>query len=136
MSANSAKGHGTSLEAARERAILALLSERTLGGAARRCGVNERTLRRWMSDDEDFKKQLAEARRAAFAQGMQRVHALTTAAVDTLAALLKSNMPPSVRLGAARTIAELGLRQYDTDVILRRLEELESKTQLPSTGRW
>jgi hypothetical protein len=38
----------------RERDILALLSERTIGTAARRCGVNECTLRRWLAGDETF----------------------------------------------------------------------------------
>jgi hypothetical protein len=42
------KGHGAKSDAVREQAILALLSERTIGQAAARCGVNERTLRRWL----------------------------------------------------------------------------------------
>jgi len=45
----------------RERAILALLSERTMGQAAARCGVGERTFRRWLTEDSEFK---AEALRA------------------------------------------------------------------------
>ena len=39
-------GHGSKPEAVRETAILALLSEKTIAAAAKRCGVNERTLRR------------------------------------------------------------------------------------------
>src|SRR4249920_3765509 len=45
------RGHGAKSAAVRERAILALLSENAIGAAAQRCGVNERTLRRWMADD-------------------------------------------------------------------------------------
>ena len=55
-------GHGAKPEAVREQAALALLSEKTIAAAARRSGVNEKTLRRWMADDEAFKKELAEMR--------------------------------------------------------------------------
>jgi hypothetical protein len=30
-----------------------------------------------------------------------------------------------VRLGAARTVAEIGMHQYDVDTILRKLENIE-----------
>ena len=58
--------HGARSEAVREGAIFALLTEKTIGAAAERCGVNERTLRRWMAHDESFKLALAEARRATY----------------------------------------------------------------------
>ena len=102
MSVNSLKGHGASSESVRGRAIVALLSERTLGRAARRCGVSERTLRRWMSDDEDFVKQLADARCATFVDGMQRVQALTSAAIDTLAALSDNHASTLARTQTGR----------------------------------
>jgi hypothetical protein len=60
------RGHGTKSASVRERAIVALLSENTIGAAAQRCEVNEKTLRRWMADDEAFKQELATARRAMF----------------------------------------------------------------------
>jgi len=85
-----------------------VLSEKTIAAAAKRCGVNERTLRRWMTNDEGFKRELADARRAMFQAGMHRVQALTAQAVETLEALMRPKMPPAVRLGAARTVAELG----------------------------
>jgi hypothetical protein len=46
-------------EAMRERAIGALLSEKTLAAAARRCGLNEKTLRRWLAEDAGFKQAFA-----------------------------------------------------------------------------
>ena len=39
--------------------------------------------------------------------------------------LMKRNMPPNVRLHAARIVAELGIHQHDADTILRRLDEIE-----------
>ena len=119
-------GHGAKSEAVREQAILALLSDKTLAAAARRCGVNERTLRRWMADDEEFKRELTEARRLMFQSGMNRVEALAVRAVDTLEDLLDAKKNPSVRLGAARTLVELGLHRHDPETILEKLDEVEA----------
>ena len=119
------KGHGAKTEATRERAILALLCERSLGAAAARCGVGERTLRRWMAEDETFRMELAAARCATFEAGMNRVQALAVRAVNTLEDLLDAKSYPSVRLGAARTLVELGLHQHDAATIMRKLENIE-----------
>lgn len=108
-----------------ERAIVALLSERTIGAAAERAGVSERTIRCWMTED-GFREQLADARRAAFQAGMSRVQALTAEAVETLAALMAPDVSPAVRLGAARTVAELGLYQHDAELITSKLAALEA----------
>ena len=67
--ARDSAGHGAKLEAVRDRAVLALLSEKTITKAATRCGVNERTLRRWLADDDDFKAAHAEARQTMFQTG-------------------------------------------------------------------
>ena len=128
-------GHGAKSEAVRERAILALLSEKTITGAARCCGVNEKTLRRWMADDDEFKRDLADARGAMFQAGVHRLQALTAVAINTLETLMGPRMPPTVRLGAARTVAELSFHQYDEDTILRRLDEMEAHRRAQQRGR-
>ena len=120
---------GAKSDAVRERAILALLSEKTLGAAAGKCGVNEKTLRRWLAGDEAFKKAYTEARQATFEAGMGRIQALTVRAVETFEELLDDKKHPNVRLGAARTVAEIGIHQHDAETILRKLEEIEAAQQ-------
>jgi alpha-beta hydrolase superfamily lysophospholipase len=120
------KGHGAKSAPARERAILALLSERTMGRASARCGVGERTLRRWLTEDSEFKAEYEAARYAMFQVGMSRVQALAGRAVETLEDLLGAKQYPAVRLGAARTVAEIGMHQYDADTILRKLNKIEA----------
>ena len=88
--------------------------------------MNEKTLRVWMAEDEAFKQDLAAARRAMFETAMNRLQPLAAQAVDTLAALMRESAPPSVRLGAARTVAELGIHRDDADTILRKLGEIEA----------
>jgi hypothetical protein len=115
----------------RERAILALLSEKSIGAAAERSGVNERTLRRWLSDDPEFAVAYDEARQATFTAGISRIQALTAKAVDTLDDLLDAKNHPAVRLGAARTITEIGLHQHDAATIMRKLADIEAAQQKP-----
>jgi hypothetical protein len=47
-------------------------------------------------------------------------------AVDVLDDLLTATKAPAVQLGAARTITELALHQYEAQTILRRLTEIEA----------
>ena len=119
-------GHGAKTAAVRERAIVALLSERTIERAAQRSGVGERTLRRWLVEDDAFKAEYEGARRATFNAAMSRIHALTARAVDTLHDPLGDKKHPSVRLGAARTVAEIGMHQHDAETIIRKLGEIET----------
>lgn len=130
------RGHGAKSEATRARAVLALLSEKTVTDAAKKAKINESTLRRWLSDDEAFQAQYAEARKAAFEAGMSRVQALTGKAIQTLDDLLDAKDYPNVRLGAARTVAEFGIHQHDAETIMRKLSEIEERQrqQYPRRG--
>ena len=119
-------GHGAKTAAVREQAIVALLSEPTLGQAAARCGVTERTLRRWLAEDA-FNAEYEAARRSTFQAAISRIPALTVKAVTTLDDLLGKTKPPAVRLGAARTVAEIGMHQYDAETILKKLDDLEAR---------
>ncbi len=109
----------------RERAVLALLSEKTIAEAAEKARVNEKTLRRWLSDDEAFQAEYAAAREAAYQAGIYRAQALTGRAMDTLEELLDAKKYPNVRLGAARTVAEIGIHQHDAETIMQKLDEIE-----------
>jgi hypothetical protein len=120
-------GHGAKTSAVRDQAILALLSEPTIAQAATRCGVDEKTLRRWLTDDAAFQAAYEAARHATFKAAISRIPALTVRAVETLDDLLGTSKPPAVRLGAARTVAEIGLHQHDAETILRKLDDLEAR---------
>jgi hypothetical protein len=109
------EGHGAKSEAVRERAVAALLGERSIARAAKRSGLNEGTLRRWLTEDEAFKTAYAIARRAIFNESMDRIQIVARRAVETLEDLLSATKHPSVRLGAAHTIVELGLHQQDAE---------------------
>ena len=110
----------------RNKAILALLNEKNIPRAAAKCGVCERTIHKWLSQDEAFQADYAAARQATFEAGMSRVQALAGKAIDTLDDLLDATDSPNVRLGAARTVTELGIHQHEAETILRKLDEIEA----------
>jgi hypothetical protein len=112
---------------------LALLSERSILAAAKRAKVSERTIRRWLEEPE-FKAEYDKARRAVFDVGINRVQALTAKAINTLDALLDASKFPSVQLGAARTIAEIGIHERDAETIMRKLDEVEAAMQRRQAG--
>ena len=102
-----------------------MAEQRRTRKAAAKAGVSEKTLRRWLADDEAFKADYAAARRKTFEIGMGRVQAAAGRAIDTLEELLDDTDHPNVRLGAARTLAELAIHQHDADVIMSKLDEIE-----------
>lgn len=120
------RGHGAKSAAVRDKAVLALLSERTITLAAKRAGVNESTLREWLALDTSFQADYQAARQATFQTAMSRIQSISVRAVDTLDELLDEKNPPAVRLGAARTVAEIGLHQQDAETIMRKLDEIEA----------
>ena len=94
MTGKNRAGHGAKTAAVREQALAALLSEPSIGKAAAACGIGEKTLRRWLTDDKAFQAEYEAARRATFKAAISRIPTLTVRAVDTLAALLGDKDPP------------------------------------------
>ena len=110
-------------QAVRDEAILALLSERTIAIAAKKVGIDESTLGKWLTTDEAFKAEYAAARQAAFQAGMSGVQRLTAKAIDALEELLDDTDHPNVRLGAA---AEFAIHQHDAETILEKVDQVEA----------
>ncbi len=107
----------------REKALTALLESATITDAANICGLNEKTLRRYLEDPE-FQKEFRTARRMIFEQNIVRLQSLHAGAIDTL----KRNLTcenPSVEVRAAQIIIEGNRKDFETLDILERLEKIE-----------
>ena len=122
-------GHGAKSGAIRDRAIVALLSERGIDEAAERCQVSERTLRRWLAEDSDFQEQYKNARTAVYEVAINRVQGMVGRAVTALEDLLDAKDFPGIRLGAAKTIIELAIHRDQAERLERRIGELEQIQQ-------
>ncbi len=111
----------------REKALTALLESATITDAANRCGLNEKTLRRYL-EDAVFQKEFRAARRVVFEQNIVRLQSLHAGAVDTLERNLTCENP-SVEVRAAQIIIEGNRKDFETLDILERLEKIEDEHQ-------
>ena len=83
-----------------ERAIIALLSNRSVEEAAKACNTPVRTMFRWLKERE-FNTAYRQAKRSAFGQAIARLHYFTSAAVTTLGkVMLDPATPPATRVRA------------------------------------
>jgi DNA-binding transcriptional MerR regulator len=118
-----------------ENALNALLASASITEAAQKCGLSEKTLRRYL-DDADFQKEFRAARRMVFEQNIVRLQSLHTGAVDALERNLNCENP-SVEVRAAQIILEGNRKDFETLDILERLEAIENEhnKQIEANGK-
>jgi hypothetical protein len=117
-----------------EEAIVALLSTRSVEEAARACKSPTRTLFRWLKEPA-FDAAFRAAKKAAFGQGIARLHHLPSAAVSTLGkVMLDPATPPSTKVRAADSILNHTIKAIETEEIEARLAELERSADQTKSG--
>jgi hypothetical protein len=111
--------------------LMALACGATVEAAAGKAGVSRSTVSRRLADPE-FCQQLQEVR----AEMVQRTAGMLTAAageaVKTLLELQKGTVPHASRLGAARSVLEIGIKMRESADLEARLAAVEA--QLASTN--
>ena len=111
--------------------LLALAAGKTITDASIAAGLGERTARRRL-DGPDFRRRVAEARTEMVSRALGKLADSMTEAADTLRQLLRAE-GESVRLGAARSVLELGNKLRESVEIEARLQALERQIDA-STG--
>src|SRR5687768_1591881 len=106
--------------------ILALACGANVEAAARKADVSARTLFRRLKDPV-FRKKVDDKRAEILSRSSAMLSAGCSEAVRTLLALQTENASPTVRLGAARAVLELGIKLKETVELDKRLGELEAK---------
>ena len=117
------KGHGEKKTRKDEQTIAALLACPTIATAARKVGISETTLWRWLQDPE-FQSQYRKARQHAVQHSIGALQRATTAAVETLERNLTCKTP-TVEVQAARVILEQAIKAAELDDLIARVEEIE-----------
>ena len=108
-----------------EALAVALAAEQTLRDAAAAVGLSERTAtRRWA--DAAFRRHVAELRGEMVARSLGRLADGMAEAADVLRRLLASKNE-RVRLGAARTLLEWGVKLRESVELEERLRALEER---------
>lgn len=114
---------GEKLTAKQERAIAALLSERTHDDAAKKANVNPRTLRRWLQLDA-FRAAYRDGRAAAFDGVLLSLQRLGEKAVEALGRGITGNASAD-EIRAARVVLEFAFKGIEMYELADRLAAVE-----------
>jgi HEAT repeat protein len=118
---------------AEDSLLMALACGATVDSAARQCKLCVRTVYRRLKDP-DFRFRLQELRADMFQRTAATLTAAGSEAVRTLLELLKSANPPATRLGAARSVLEMGMKAREFAELEDRLAALEGQAELNANG--
>jgi hypothetical protein len=118
-------GHGQKLSRKKEQAIAALLSQPSIGSAAKKVGIGEKNLFRWLQLDE-FKQAYKTARRQVIDQTISQIQSVMSEAVQTLLDVMSDGAAPSsAKVSAALTLLDIGFKVVEIEDLESRIEKIE-----------
>jgi hypothetical protein len=109
-----------------DQLLLLLACGATLESAARQAAVGLRTAKRRAADPE-FQRKITALRWDMVQRAVGMVTAAMAESVKTLIVLQKETVPSSSRLGAARTMLEIGMKLREQNDLEQRLAALEEQ---------
>ena len=113
----------------RQQAVLPVMAAApSLAEAARISGFNERTLRRWL-DDDDFRAELARLRQESAELARRELQGLMLRSVSVLAEAM-DGPDQALRLRAARYALSFAVRVYETEKLSKDIQDLEDALSL------
>ncbi|HLN32419.1 MAG TPA: hypothetical protein VK395_32120 [Gemmataceae bacterium] len=112
----------------REEFLFALVLGAAVEGAAKSVGISKRTAYRWLADPA-VKARLCKMRSERLERSSTMLTVAGLEAVKTLLTLQAANQPAPVRLGAARSILDFGMRLREHADFSQRLAELEAEVE-------
>ena len=119
-----ATGHGAKWPRKLETAVACVLSEPTLKEAAKKAGIDEKTLKAWMRRPE-FADLLREGRQRAFNLALSRLQAVSLKAVAAAEKALRDKNP-GPRLRAAGLVLANALKAAELLDLDERLAAVEA----------
>ena len=120
-------GHGEKRSRKQEEAIAALLSHSSIPDAAKAIDIGEKTLWRWLKED-DFQGAYMRARMEVVRHAVVQVQTCMNEAVETLRGVMTNvDGPASARVAAARTMLDMGFKAVEIEDLNERLRRLEEK---------
>ena len=109
-----------------QKAIAALIRSPTVEAAAEAAAVGYSTLRRWLKEDMDFQQEYQAALAGLMADAAAEAKKNLSPALGTLRGITEDvNQPGAVRVSAARSLLEFGLKLTEREDVLSRISELE-----------
>jgi hypothetical protein len=118
-------GHGQKLSRKMEQAIAALLSQPSISVAAKKVGVGEKTLFRWLQLDE-FQRAYKASRRRIVDQTITQIQSVMSEAVQALLNVMSDDAAPaSAKVSAARALLDIGFKVVEIEDLESRIEKIE-----------
>ena len=108
--------------------LMALACGATVENAARQIGISESTVYRRL-EDPAFKRSLQNVKADMVRRTAGALTAAGAEAVRTLLELMKTANPPPTRLGASRSILEIGMKAREFAELEERLATLEQQAE-------
>ena len=105
--------------------LVAMLSAHSVAAAARRSGVSERSIHRWLRDDKAFQAKLRQLRQRALDQASLHMQQLASDVVEVMHELIHSGRPiESGRAALIRTALDFA---YRSGTLADRIAGLEAR---------
>lgn len=127
-------GADDGLAPAQHRAVVNLLNCKTIAKAAKKTGVAEWTIRRWLRKDAKFLAAYRAARREVVEAAVGRLQKATAAAVATLERNLNCGRPGD-EIRASATILEFAIRGGELADLREQLNEAQQALGLNGEGK-
>lgn len=109
-----------------KKALSALLTTPTIEAAARAAGIGYTTLRRWLKEDNDFRREYEAELAVLVENAANQARQGMTDAVSVLREIICDNdSPQSNRLAASKVLIESGSRLIEMQSYETRIAELE-----------
>lgn len=112
------------LTSRQRRALVALLTHKSIGEAARACKLSEKSLQRYLQNP-DFRAALTELETATIDEAGRRLLSGQTLALDTLEDLMKDALKESDQRLSAAAWLDFALRWRELRNVELRLADLE-----------
>ena len=117
-----------------QSALPTVVSSPTIAESARRAGVAESTLRRWL-DEPAFRKELDRQREEAYNLALKQVQALVPECLSIFAKVAVESADPALRLRAARYLLSYGMKVKEVDDLRERIRNLEQAVEVDRTTK-
>jgi hypothetical protein len=115
-----------------EKAVSALLSEKTIERAAKKCHVTRQTMHRWLKDAE-FRTAYLEAKAEMLRTATRSLTRNSAKAAEVLAKIFSGKPKPnqSANVSAATATLRLALDAFALEDLEERLRKLENRSHEP-----
>jgi uncharacterized protein (UPF0147 family) len=116
------------LDPKQQEAIASLLTHPTVKQAASAVGIGERTLHRWLVEDQAFIHAYHQARRIVFQQAIAQTQRLLPLAINTLGQIMADKSAPhSARVSAATAVTRFSRESIELDDLAERVAAIEQQ---------